>query len=60
VFGTFYRVHDPAAKDIPGTGLRLAIAKSIVDAHGSIVVESTEGVGRVLTVELPESARTAG
>jgi signal transduction histidine kinase len=50
----FYRVQDRAAAEVPGSGLSLAIAKSIVDGHdGRILVESVEGAGSVFTVELP-------
>jgi PAS domain S-box-containing protein len=59
VFDKFYRVHEPPAKDVPGTGLGLAIAKSIVENHGGrIAVESTDGVGSVFVVELPECPPT--
>ena len=55
VFDKFYRVHDASTKGIPGTGLGLAITKSVVESHGGqIRVESTEGVGSLFTVELPE------
>ena len=54
LFERFYRV-DPArsAKD-GGTGIGLAIARSVVEAHGGrIRAESEEGKGSVFTFELP-------
>ncbi len=39
---------------IPGSGLGLAVARAIVDAHGgSIAVTSVEGTGTTFRVELP-------
>jgi signal transduction histidine kinase len=55
VFDKFYRLHDASTAGIPGAGLGLAIAKSIVESHGGRVrVESAEGEGSVFIVELPE------
>jgi signal transduction histidine kinase len=54
IFEKFYQAdtHTPTA--LRGAGLGLAIAKSIVTAHGgSIGVESTVGVGTVFTIRLP-------
>jgi signal transduction histidine kinase len=39
---------------VAGTGLRLAITKSIVEAYaGRIRAESVEGAGSTFTIELP-------
>jgi signal transduction histidine kinase len=52
LFDLFHRAKNTAG--IPGTGLGLAIAKRAAEAHGgSIVVDSTEGVGSTFTVRLP-------
>ncbi len=54
LFERFYRV-DPArsARD-GGTGIGLAIARSVVEAHGGqIRAESEQGKGSVFTFELP-------
>jgi signal transduction histidine kinase len=53
VFDRFYR-GDPARPQNGESGLGLAIAKSIVEAHGgSIQVESPPGQGAVFTITLP-------
>lgn len=52
LFDLFFRGRN--AIDIPGTGLGLAVARSIVERHqGRIHVDSTPGVGSTFTVELP-------
>jgi len=55
VFDRFYR-GDPARQQNGESGLGLAIAKSIVEAHGgSICVESAPGAGAEFTIRLPLS-----
>lgn len=53
VFGKFYRASN-VAKTIPGSGLGLYVAKSIVENHGGkIWFESKENLGTTFFVELP-------
>ncbi len=52
LFEPFYRAQN--VDNVPGTGLGLAIVKQSVDLHrGTIMVESTVGVGTTITVTLP-------
>ena len=56
VFVKFFRGDAPAS-GIPGTGLGLTIARSVVEAHGgSINFESGSGEGSVFWLELPTAA----
>jgi len=53
VFGKFFRA-DNIAKTIPGSGLGLYVAKSMVENHGGrIWFESKENIGTTFFVELP-------
>ncbi len=41
-----------------GTGLGLAITKDLIEMHGGdLVIESTEGEGTTVTVQMPPDAR---
>jgi two-component system sensor histidine kinase KdpD len=52
VFERFYR--SPGNREIPGTGIGLAIARDIVMAHGGFMdVESGPGMGTEFSIRLP-------
>jgi two-component system phosphate regulon sensor histidine kinase PhoR len=54
VFDKFFRVDQPQTRDIAGTGLGLALVKSIVEKHrGQIWVESEPDTGSTFTFTLP-------
>src|SRR5579884_1373267 len=55
IFDKFYRVSSPTQPaNVRGTGMGLAIAKGLAEAHGgSIAVESTPGHGSRFTLTLP-------
>ena len=54
IFEAFYRVDDSRSRKIAGSGLRLALVKSILELHrGTVRAESTPGQGTRFIVELP-------
>jgi signal transduction histidine kinase len=54
LFERFYRIDSARSRDDGGTGIGLAIARSVIEAHGGrIWAESTPGRGSVFAFELP-------
>lgn len=54
IFEKFFQVDSSPTRKYEGTGIGLAIAKSIVEAHGGkILLESEEGKGSRFTVRIP-------
>jgi len=61
LFVRFYRASNATSRGIPGLGLGLTIVKAIVDAHGgSVSLESKDGAGTTVRIELPAGERTSG
>lgn len=57
LFERFYRVDSARAREDGGTGIGLAIARSVVEAHGGhLEAESELGEGSVFTFDLPVAA----
>ena len=56
IFERFYRAEDSDQRNIPGTGLGLALVHHIVKAHGGqVAVESLSGRGSTFSILLPIS-----
>jgi signal transduction histidine kinase len=54
VFDRFYRIDPERTKDEPSTGLGLAIARELVEAHGGrIAITNNCEAGSCFTIELP-------
>lgn len=54
LFKSFFRSSSSMLNEIPGTGLGLALCRSIVEVHaGEITLQSEPGVGTCVTVTLP-------
>jgi signal transduction histidine kinase len=54
VFDRFYRADEARSRESGGTGLGLSIVKAICNVHhGAAFVESVEGKGTTLRIELP-------
>ncbi len=61
LFTRFFRASNAVRLSIPGTGLGLAIVRTIIDNHrGTITVESREGQGTTVRVEIPLLASGGG
>jgi two-component system phosphate regulon sensor histidine kinase PhoR len=54
IFERFYKVDRVRGRQLPGSGLGLSIARHLIELqHGSLVAESTPGVGTTMRIRLP-------
>ncbi|WP_300681146.1 ATP-binding protein [Nocardioides sp.] len=54
IFEEFFRSADPQVRNLPGTGLGMAIVARIVEAHGgTVTIDSEPGRGTRVQVRLP-------
>jgi ammonium transporter len=61
IFDEFHRADSPGARQRPGTGLGLTIARRLAGTlGGDIAVESRLGVGSTFTLDLPLNHRNGG
>jgi len=60
IFESFYQAADYLTREVGGLGLGLSITKRIVESHGGVIgIESTEGEGTTVKVELPKAGADA-
>ncbi len=56
LFSKFYQVDNSGTRRHEGTGLGLALTRSLIELHhGTIEVESEEGIGTAFTIKIPLS-----
>lgn len=57
IYDIFYRVESPSRRQVPGTGLGLALVKGVAEAHrGKVWADSRVGQGSTFYLSLPVAA----